>query len=321
MSKIYNIAVIGAGPIGLSTAIEGVIGGMNPVIVFEKMPEHSHTIRKFYKDNKRVDKEYKGIQADLVGNIDFEDGTKESTLEFFDELIAKHQLEILYETNIDKVVKNEAEDLFTIYTGSTAFQAKNVVIGIGNMGKPNKPTYRVPPAVRDKVNYNTEKCQEGEKILVVGGGNSAAEYAYDLREQGAVTLNYRKREFTRLNDQNLENITQANTDDTLHLKLGIDIVALEESEGKIKVIFDDDSDETFDRIVYAIGGTLPSDFLKSCGVELEADGKMPIFDEHYQCTTKGLFIGGDLVTKKGGSIALGMTHAYDIVQYIQVGRG
>lgn len=45
--------------------------------------------------------------------------------------------------------------------------------------------------------------QKMRKILVVGGGNSAAEYAYSLAlDDNIVTLAYRKESFTRLNSIN-----------------------------------------------------------------------------------------------------------------------
>ena len=52
-----------------------------------KTDNHSNTIRKFYKDNKRVDKDYKGQVSTLQGNVDFFDGTKETTLDYFDDLL------------------------------------------------------------------------------------------------------------------------------------------------------------------------------------------------------------------------------------------
>ena len=71
------------------------------------------------------------------------------------------------------------------------------------MGKPNKPSYKIPLSIRPLINFNLDKCSQGEKILVVGGGNSAAEYAYELAEQNnQVTLVYRKDKFSCLNPDN-----------------------------------------------------------------------------------------------------------------------
>jgi len=125
MSHLYDLIIIGGGPGGIGAAIESVSLGLKNILIIEKGDNHSQTIRKFYKDHKRVDKDYKG----------------------------------------QVVEKN----------------------------------YKIPPSLSQRVNFNLDKCILGEKILVVGGGNSAAEYAIDLAEKHNVTLNYRRTEFSRLN--------------------------------------------------------------------------------------------------------------------------
>ena len=87
MSDIYDIAVIGGGPCGLAAIVEAKTHGVERVILLEKGDNHSQTIRQFYKDNKRVDKEYKGMESETKGNVGFEAGTKESVLNYFDTLL------------------------------------------------------------------------------------------------------------------------------------------------------------------------------------------------------------------------------------------
>lgn len=87
MSKIYDVGVIGCGPAGISAAIECINKNLS-VIVCEKGESHNMSIRKFYKEGKRVDKDYKGQVVELKGSIDFKDGNRESTLSFFDEILS-----------------------------------------------------------------------------------------------------------------------------------------------------------------------------------------------------------------------------------------
>jgi len=95
----------------------------------------------------------------------------------------------------------------------------------------------------------------------------------------------------------------------------VNILGLEDDNAKVKVLFEDREAETFDRVIYAIGGTTPSAFLASSGIQ-EKDGK-PVHDEHYETNVKGLFVAGDITQESGGSIALGLNHGYDIARYIQ----
>jgi thioredoxin reductase (NADPH) len=61
MEKKYDIAIIGAGPAGIATACEAMIMGIENIILFEKSVNHSDTIRKYFKDNKPVDKDWDTI--------------------------------------------------------------------------------------------------------------------------------------------------------------------------------------------------------------------------------------------------------------------
>lgn len=314
MKEIYDIVVIGGGPCGIATVVEAKESGFKDVLLLEKGDNHSQTIRKFYKDNKRVDKDYKGQDSTLHGIVAFDNGTKESTLDYFDKLLDSDAIDTMFNCEVESVTKKE--DFFNVHTAKGDFKAKNVVISIGKMGRPNKPSYKIPPSLNSVVNFNLDGCSAGEKIIVVGGGNSAAEYAIELSEKNDVTLNYRREKFSRLNEINEEILLKLSNAGKLKLKLGVDINGLENESGKISVDFTDGSTERFDRAIYAIGGSTPVDFLQKCGVKLD-ESKNPIVDENFQSDIAGLYVGGDLVLKSGGSIVLALNHAHRVVKSIK----
>ncbi|RDU65072.1 NAD(P)-binding domain-containing protein [Helicobacter sp. MIT 14-3879] len=312
--KIYNIAIVGGGPGGIAAAVESVILKIDDVILFEKGENHSTTIRKFYKDNKRVDKDYKGQKIDLNGNIYFMDGTKESTLDLFDKILATNNIDVRFKIEIDNISKDG--DIFTLRTtGGDEVKAKFVVISIGKMGVPNKPSYPIPLEIRNKVFFNANSINQNEKVLIVGGGNSAVEYAYFLAEKNNVMLNYRKAEFSRINQINKELLDKSIESGKLKTKLAIDIESLDSSNGKPKVNFKDGSSEIFDKIVYAIGGVAPVDFLKKCNLELDSTG-VPIVNASCESSVKNIFVAGDLLFKSGGSIASALNNGFDIITEI-----
>ena len=313
MDEVYELAIVGAGPAGIATAVESYIQGLKNIILLEKETNHNATIRKYYKDNKRVDVDWKGQKVELDGRIYFVDGTKESTLDFFDEIIEHHSVKL--QTHVEVAAIKKQEDFFEVEMAGKSIKATNVVVTIGRMGKPNKPSYKIPPTIRKRVNYTLDACSEDEKVLVVGGGDSAVEYAVDLREKNEVAICYRRETFRRANPTNQENITNAITNNEVRAMLGVDIDALEDDDGRVKVLFNGGETETFDRVIYAIGGTTPSAFLTNSGIE-EDDGK-PVYDENYETNIKGLFVAGDITQKSGGSIALGLNHGYAIARYIK----
>lgn len=65
MQQMYDMVIIGGGPGGIGAAVEAKVLGINSILMIEKGDNHSQTIRKFYKDNKRVDKNYKGQEIEL----------------------------------------------------------------------------------------------------------------------------------------------------------------------------------------------------------------------------------------------------------------
>lgn len=317
MSKIYDVGVIGCGPAGISAAIECINKDLS-VIVCEKGESHNMSIRKFYKEGKRVDKDYKGQVVELKGSIDFKDGNRESTLSFFDEILSP--VEVAYQSDVESITPLSDNEGFSINTtDNRSYKARFVIISIGKMGQPNKPSYPFPSSMRKRINFNANDAQGTEKILVVGGGNSAVEYAYDLAQNiqnsGSVTLNYRRTEFARINDTNAMQLKEAITKGVLQTKLGIDILSLEDDSGIVGVNFSDGSKESYERVIYAIGGASPVDFLKKCGIQTDEKG-VPTSSNLWESNVKNIFVAGDIALKTGGSIAAGLQHGYEIAQEI-----
>ncbi|MDD2905838.1 MAG: NAD(P)-binding domain-containing protein [Sulfurimonas sp.] len=318
MNHMYNLAIIGAGPAGIATAVESYMLGIRDIVLLEKDVNHNSTIRKYYKENKRVDKDWKGQKVELDGRIYFVDGTKESTLDFFDEIIDNHSVELQTHSEVQSIVKKtdvHEQEYFEVSVGERVINARYVVVTIGRMGKPNKPEYKIPPSLKKKVGYTLEGCEGGESVLVVGGGDSAIEYAVDLAALNEVSICYRRETFRRANPTNQRNISNAIMHKELQAILGVDIHGVEDDAGRVKVLFNEKEPMSFDRVIYAIGGTTPSAFLASSGIK-EEDGK-PVHDENYETNISGLFVAGDITQESGGSIALGLNHGYAIACFIQ----
>lgn len=310
----YTIAVIGAGPGGISASVEATLKGLS-VILLEKGAEHNATLRKFYKDGKRVDRDYKGDKVELVGAIDFSDTNKEGALAMFDSLLEKHAINVAYNNDVESIQRQANGSLLIRTSGNRSISADYAIITIGKMGQPNKPSYKIPPAILRQVNYNASSIQAGERLLIVGGGNSAVEYAIDLCASHDTTLNYRRTEFARINDTNKQELEKVIASGTLKTKLGVDIESLEEQGGKICAHFSDGSSDVFDRAIYAIGGSSPVDFLKKCNIELDSNN-LPIVNEHLQTSVQGVFIAGDIGFKSGASVAMAIAQAEKIVSHI-----
>jgi thioredoxin reductase (NADPH) len=90
--------------------------------------------------------------------------------------------------------------------------------------------------------------------------------------------------------------------------------------GRPLVIFKEQeySPTTFQRVVYALGGTTPSNLLRTLGIEFNEEG--PIFDPSGETKVQGLFLIGDLaVGRAGGSIILAFNSATRAMRRIREG--
>lgn len=302
---MLDLVIVGAGPAGISTAVEARDAGIAPekILILEKGPAHSYAIRKFYPDAKRVDAVYKGIPAVCEGRICIVDGTKQETLDFIDQTIAQWDLRVCYDCGVDTILRRE-DGVFEVATPKGRHEARVVVVAIGILGKPNVPDYKIPRnELRGRVHFDvTSEQLAGERALVVGGGDSAADFAHWLVSKGfKVDLSYRKAELSRMNQINLADVQGMASLGRLELLMPTDVEKLEVDAGRPRAVFKQIAPRTYDHVVYALGGSTPAGFLQSTGIELK--GGEPILGEGGQTNVRGLFLAGDLtVGKKGGSI-------------------
>jgi thioredoxin reductase (NADPH) len=118
-----------------------------------------------------------------------------------------------------------------------------------------------------------------------------------------VTLSYRRAEFARLNDRNLATLHRLEQSGEVEILRPSNVVELESENGRPHVRFKEKqyAARVFDRIVYALGGTTPTNFLRMLGVDITDKG--PVFDAAGETNVPGLFLIGDLVVgRAGGSI-------------------
>ncbi len=303
---MYDLLVIGAGPAGISMAVEANHSGINSekIIILEKADEHSFSIKKYYPDSKLVTANYKGFEAKCTGVMCIPNLTKDETISYLDKAILDSNLNVHYNETVWKLHQNEDKS-FIVFTDKAEYHTKIITIAIGILGKPNKPEYKIPLKLKDKALFDvTSKEISSAKVLVVGGGDSASEYCqYLVQNENDVVLSYRKNEFSRMNEINRESLLELEREARVKIIRSSNIAALEEKDGKPLVKFSEEmfGEQLFDYVVYALGGSTPENFLKMLGIEF--DGEEPILQEHYETSVQGLFLTGDLTAgTKGGSI-------------------
>ena len=318
MGKAAKVVVVGAGPAGIAVGVECIEAGISSedVLILEKGEHCADAIRKFYPDKKMTLANYKGLPTVTHGHLStFPDLTKPQTLSYFEDIIAKYRLRIRYKSEVYKV--SEEEGVLRSQVGRELLDSAVVCIGIGILGRPNKPAYKIPTTLKNRVLFDiTSEKLEGEKILVVGGGDTSSEYCQVLAEdKNQVTLVCRGVDLSRMMETNQKALLKLVDSKKVRLELGVETSAIEDSEGRPKMLFKDEDkmpSEVFDRIVFAIGGTTPINFLRTAGVDCE--NNWPKYSETGLTNVSGLYLVGDLVAGKlGGSIITAYNSAFRAV--------
>ena len=321
---MYDLIVIGAGPGGIALAAEALASGINPseTLILEKAATHNWAIRQLYPEQKITTANYKGFEARCEGLLCIGDMSKSETIRYFDRIIADYKLNLLYgaEVYAMRTIEGGSGARFRVESSKGNYETKVLAIAIGIFGRPNKPKeYRFPSGLKDRLLFDiTSHAIESEDVLVVGGGDTAAEYVEYLHKQGnRVTLSYRGSEFTRLNEQNSAKLVALEQRGEVEILRGSNITEVKTNAGRPHAVFKEEqyAARTFERIVYALGGTTPTNFLRMLGIEFTEEGA--VFDESGETNVPGLFLIGDLVVgKTGGSIITAFNSAVRAVRRI-----
>jgi thioredoxin reductase (NADPH) len=110
----------------------------------------------------------------------------------------------------------------------------------------------------------------GQKVIVVGGGDSALEAAASIAELGdtAVILSYRGEAFQRAKQKNRQRVDEASAKGQLKVLLNSQIREIRADDVLLKQS-GKDMQVGNDAVIVSAGGILPNDFLRSIGIEVE----------------------------------------------------
>ena len=182
---MLDVAIVGAGPVGLACAIEAKREGLRAIVVEKGALVNSlvgYPARmEFFSTPELI--EIGGYPFPVQGYKP----TREDAIEYYRGVAAQEKLDVrLYERVTG--VHGAAGD-FAVTTDRTEHRTRNLVVSIGFFDLPN--TLDVPGAELPKVThyYREPYPYVRQKVAVIGARNSAAKAALDCYRHGAeVTL-------------------------------------------------------------------------------------------------------------------------------------
>ncbi len=261
---VVDFIIVGAGPAGLSAGLAAKEAGLEAVLL--EQGGFADTIRRF--PNKKIVMA-EPVRVPMYGSLWISDAPKETLLSVWQTIIQSAGLQI-HENEQVTTIQRASSALIEVETSKARYQAQRVILAIGKRGTPRK--LEVPGAELPKVMYSlTDAAQyKRARILVVGGGDSAAEAALGLSNQAGndVTLSYRKRELGRLKDKNRKNLREAIDGGRVRF-LPASTVA-EIAAADVVIESEGGARETLpnDYVFALIGGSSPNEFLQRIGIQI-----------------------------------------------------
>ena len=322
----FQVAVVGAGPAGLSAAaraaqIDVRAGRPSPsYILLEGSPRLANTIQ-LYQKGKPVMAEPGFLR--LRSDLQFEKASRERVLETWSRNAAELGINIRYQAEVRKISGHQGRFVIQLSDGSRIFAA-NVVLAIGVAGNPRR--LEIPGEQLEQVQYQLDDPQayRDETILVVGAGDAAIENALALSEQNDVFIVNRGKEFTRAKGENLNAVLTAISNPrrrlSCYFQAQVQAIALDSSARRpLSVTLQTTSGEKrveCDRIVARLGAIAPRPFVESMGIRFPGPQPeaVPGLSRRYESNVPGLYVVGALAGYP--LIKQAMNQGYEVAEYV-----
>ena len=258
---VFDVVIVGAGPAGISASLRAIERGLTYITL--ERDEVGGTVAKYPRQKLVMTSP---VEFPMYGKFKKMQLSKENLLSFWGTVLNRVDFNISTSDKVENIT-SRSDGAFVVSTAAHQCHARAVVLALGRAGEPRK--LGVKGENLSKVMYRLIEADHytNQRILVVGGGDSAVEAAMGLAHQegNAVTLSYRQQSFGRIKERNAKRIDE-------HMR-----------EGKINVIFNSNPVEFLpDRVILDVegqrleipndyvwifaGGVPPNDFLRKVGI-------------------------------------------------------
>ena len=264
---VLDVVIVGAGPAGLSAALQAKAKGLRYAVL--EQGSVAQSIRSFPRGKLVFDQP---LGVPLVGELWLEESTKEELLSKWLRIVRAHGLSIHEGHRVTGVVSEAAGFVVSARAEDRAveFAAHRVVIAVGKRGSPRKLAAAVPETVADRVHYSLADARSfaGARVVVVGLGDVAMETAIALARQPGttVTVAYRGTEFRRGKRRNIAELQRLVAAGRIELRWGTEVTGVSADGVTLG-----DSMVPWDAMFVMIGSIAPWAFLESIGVRRAAN--------------------------------------------------
>lgn len=287
--KIYDITIIGGGPVGLFTAF---YGGMRQasVKIIESLPQLGGQLAALYPEKYIYDVAgFPKVRAqELVNNL-------KEQMSKFDQTVALEQ-------SVETIEKIE-DDVFKLTTNKEVHYSKTVIITAGNGAfQPRRLEIENSSQYEGKnLHYFIDDLNHfaGKKVVVFGGGDSAVDWSLMLEPIAEKVMIVHRRDKFRAHEHSVENLEKSKViiktpyvpADLIGDENGIKQIVLKEANG--------DATETIDvdAVICNYGFVSSLGPIKEWGLQIEKNSI--IVNSKMETNIPGIYAAGDICSYDG----------------------
>jgi thioredoxin reductase (NADPH) len=306
---MYDLIIVGSGPAGLSAALYAKRRGLDYLVLERGLIADTiyqyPLARPLFSTSNEVELEQGALRRDVKP-------TREEVLAHYTNLLKREYITINTGEDVQRVI--HTGENFLVETNTGKYEARTVLLAIGGFGIHRK--LNVAGETESRVSYRFIEAHPYamKRVLVVGGGNSAAEAALFLSEAGAdVTFSIRRSSLDGMVDY--DNIGTSATKTSAKIKpwvrgpleraasegvidiiLASEIVEIRPDTVLLRVTRDEQAEiieMECDHIFALIGADPDVRLLQQAGAEIALDGR-PVYTDEFETTVPGLYVAGHL---------------------------
>ena len=289
-SEIHDVTIVGGGPTGLFAAFYAGMRHMD-ILVVDSMAELGGQLMALYPEKYVYD--VGGFPKILAKEL--AQGLIEQAMQF-------HPTIALEET-VRGLERNDEEDTWRIVTDVGEHVTRTVVItaGIGAFeprrlkadGIADLTGKGVQYVVRDKM------ALAGKRVMIVGGGDSACDWAVNLQGIAESLTQIHRREGFRAHESTVKEIEGS---DDIELKIHWEVRGVEGDDALERVtIYDNRTDEEetreIDALLVNIGFKADLGPIKEWGLEMIKNGI--VVNDRMETNLPGVYAAGDVTEHEG----------------------
>ncbi len=289
--KNWDVIIVGAGPIGLNCALEAEKAGLSYLIIEKGTIVNSLFNYPLYMTFFSTAEKLEIAGIPFISTAP-KPGRREA-LEYYQGIARQREIRLHLYEEVQTVEKRK--EGFQVKTNKAEYAAAHVIIATGFYDIPKLMNIPGEDLPKVKHYYSEPYPYAAQKVVVIGGSNSAVDAALETYRKGAeVTMIVRHQTISdSVKYWVRPDIDNRIAEGSIAAHFGAELLEIKErsvvfrtANGKTQEIEND--------FVLAMTGYLPNfDFLSRCGIELQGDCLNPVYNEKtMETNVPGLYLAG-----------------------------